>query len=95
LYDQGHQVALDSFFKLDQILYVFQFTIAKEQIAQRNPLSILPRTNHWHFVFIIPSPPWAQRRYQGQSCRGEVLSGSEAVLDTHDFRTKKTYFSAR
>ena len=56
-----NQVALDSFLKLGQIPYIFQFTSANEhEIDKRKEgflselLNILPPKTNWRFVFITP-----------------------------------------
>jgi hypothetical protein len=56
-----NQVALDSFLKLGQILYIFQFTSANEHEIDRRKeeflselLNILPPKTNWRFVFITP-----------------------------------------
>jgi RHS (Retrotransposon Hot Spot) family protein len=55
------QVALDSFFQLDAMLHIFQFTMAsshdiKERIEKSlsGLLNILPPKTNWRFVFITP-----------------------------------------
>ncbi|KAF8506812.1 hypothetical protein F5888DRAFT_1798045 [Russula emetica] len=55
------QVALDSFFQLDAMLHIFQFTVAsshdiKERIEKSlsGLLNILPPKTNWRFVFITP-----------------------------------------
>jgi hypothetical protein len=53
-----NQVAFDSFFKLEQVLYIFQFTIANNhdikigiEESLSGLLNILPPKANWRFVF--------------------------------------------
>lgn len=57
--ESTNQVALDSFIIMNNLLYIFQFTIAEEQIKTglikfvgRYPE--LPSMDNWHFIFILP-----------------------------------------
>jgi hypothetical protein len=58
-----NEVALDSLFKLDGILYIFQLTVASSHDIKigikklSGILNILPPMTNWRFVFITP-PGW-------------------------------------
>jgi hypothetical protein len=51
-----NQVALDSFIVMKDILYIFQFTIGKENglIDFVDKYPELPSMDNWRFVFIVP-----------------------------------------
>jgi len=71
-----NQVALDSFFQLDSIFYIFQFTLAKDYDIKKGMkeslsglLNILPTKTNWRFVFITPP-----------GCEVDVKAVSEEVV---------------
>jgi len=75
-----NQVALDSFLKLGQILYIFQFTSAnKHDVNKRKEeflselLNILPPKTDWRLVFI--TPPGCEIDVKGTSAVEKFLEG--------------------
>lgn len=58
--ESTNQVALDSFIIMNDLLYIFQFTIGKEHgikpglIDFVDKYSELPSMDNWRFVFIVP-----------------------------------------
>ena len=83
------QVAFDSFILVDQILYIFQFSIAAEHpikaritgFFSQPTFNTLLQGTEWRFIFIIPP--------------GETIPGPRASGDNIDaFRDRVSMFSA-
>jgi hypothetical protein len=78
--NQANQVALDSFLKFGQILYVFQFTSANTHDINKHKeeflselLNILPPKTNWRIVFV--TPPGCEIDVKGTSAVEKLLGG--------------------